>query len=646
MLWVLILLGWFCGVGVTQAAPVLLVRGTTSVPKPAERQYAATLTRHLSRWLGDLNLPHTVVDDDALTDRQLARARVAVLGYNPKPDAATLALYRRFLGTGGKLVVFYADDARLAELMDMRLGAYMAADRPGRWAEVRFNAQAPAHLPGAYRQESRHVRTVLALPGRSRTIAVWADTAGKQSDVPAWVQSGRGFWMTHVMLDDGDTEHKRQVLLALLAACDPTLWADAAAHLANQSARLPGYTNFADTVAGLRAMAGETNPALERDLRQADALQADIAALRAGRRYPEAILRARELRSALQGAYAGLVPGRDPEFRAVWEHTGTGPYPGDWNRTCAELRVAGITDLFVNLLSAAQAHYPSRLLTLSEPARLQGDQARAVVRAARAHGLRVHAWKLCWKLEGVPAERMAELDRLNRLQRTDTGESLPWLCPTHPENIEQEWQTIEEVLSRQTFDGLQLDYIRYPDSRACYCAGCRARFESARGARVAGWPAEARRGAAREEFARWRADQITRFVKLVRTRGVAMQPDLRLSAAVYGSFPSSITSIGQDWGAWVREGLVDFVCPMNYTENPDDFGAWTRRHLALPGAEARVFPGIGVSATESRLDPVQTLMQIQIARAAGARGFALFQANRTLLEEILPLLSRRATRAP
>jgi hypothetical protein len=57
-----------------------------------------------------------------------------------------------------------------------------------------------------------------------------------------------------------------------------------------------------------------------------------------------------------------------------------------------------------------------------------------------------------------------------------------------------------------------------------------------------------------------------------------------------------------------------------------------------------VYPGIGATATESRLDTVQVMDQIVALRKEGAPGFALFDLNRVLEKEVLPILSLGLTR--
>jgi hypothetical protein len=82
---------------------------------------------------------------------------------------------------------------------------------------------------------------------------------------------------------------------------------------------------------------------------------------------------------------------------------------------------------------------------------------------------------------------------------------------------------------------------------------------------------------------------------------------------------------------------------MNYTEDRSKFVAWYRKQSAFPGVRARLYPGIGVTAAESRLTAVGTLDQIAALRGEGAPGFMLFDGNRTLERDILHYLRMGAT---
>ena len=47
---------------------------------------------------------------------------------------------------------------------------------------------------------------------------------------------------------------------------------------------------------------------------------------------------------------------------------------------------------------------------------------------------------------------------------------------------------IREIAAGYSPVGIQLDYIRFPNTRHCFCQGCRSRFEQAAGVTIRGWP--------------------------------------------------------------------------------------------------------------------------------------------------------------
>jgi len=329
---------------------------------------------------------------------------------------------------------------------------------------------------------------------------------------------------------------------------------------------------------------------------------------------------------------------RADERRGVWDHGGIGRGAGEWMKVCRELRRNGITDLFFNALWPDQAHYPSRLVPSSKTAVQQGNQLDHVLKAAHAQGLRVHLWKVCWKPRKLTPARKAALHRQGRMQVSADGGTLDWLCPSHPHNRRMEADTLREALRAYALDGIHLDYIRYPDAQACFCAGCRRRFHAETGRNVDDWPAAVLSGPARRAFLAWRREQITRLVRDAQAIARTAGRDVELSAAVYGWYPGVRDTLAQDWGAWLRDDLVDFVCPMTYTDDLAEFSAWVRTHLALPGARGRVLPGIGVTTAHSTLDAATARRQIQAARQLGAPGFVLFDLDPYLQTEILPRL--------
>jgi hypothetical protein len=82
-------------------------------------------------------------------------------------------------------------------------------------------------------------------------------------------------------------------------------------------------------------------------------------------------------------------------------------------------------------------------------------------------------------------------------------------------------------------------------------------------------------------------------------------------------------SVLQDWRAWLQEGIVDYLLPMDYYRETEEqapwFDAWTRWAATNPGKRGVV---LGLGAYLNDADGV--LAQLGRARALGALGVAMY----------------------
>jgi uncharacterized lipoprotein YddW (UPF0748 family) len=293
------------------------------------------------------------------------------------------------------------------------------------------------------------------------------------------------------------------------------------------------------------------------------------------------------------------------------------------------------------MLWGGGAAYKSDVLPMVAEAREKGDQIAQCVAAAKKHGVEVHVWKVNWRLWGnAPKAFRKKLEREGRLQRDVKGEVIDWLCPSDPRNLKLELDSMVEVAGKYDVAGIHFDYIRYPGNEGCYCDGCRKRFEKSRGVRVVKWPSDVTGGALKEKYLQFRRDNITALVEAVHREVRKARPGIKISAAVFWHWPSARNNVAQDWKMWVEKGYLDFVCPMQYTESAADFTHRTKSTVGWAGGRVPVLPGIGATIG---LMPDGTLEQVLIARKLKTGGFVLFNYDRLLADEHLPLLRLGAT---
>jgi uncharacterized lipoprotein YddW (UPF0748 family) len=328
------------------------------------------------------------------------------------------------------------------------------------------------------------------------------------------------------------------------------------------------------------------------------------------------------------------------EVRAVWNPSGTGGYPGDWERSAKLLADNGFNLILPNMLTAGMAHYASDVLPPSEVFRKYGDQLAQCCAAAKRHGLEVHVWKCNFNLAGAPRALIDKLRREHRTQVNTAGKPYDWLCPSDPENQKLEVESMVEVVRKYPIDGLHFDYIRYPEHDYCYCDACRKRFEAQRGRKIPNrdWPNEYIWGPGGKEYNDWRCRQITAVMAAVSRQSRKIRPEIKISAAVFGDYPVCRQWLGQDWLDWVKAGYLDMVFPMNYRAKDTDFAALVRNQLKLIGGRVPLYAGIGATATQPPLSPERVRGQIDIARKLGAQGFAIFDFNDETARTLVPAI--------
>jgi len=346
-----------------------------------------------------------------------------------------------------------------------------------------------------------------------------------------------------------------------------------------------------------------------------------------------------------------------------------------------DARALGATDLFVQVYRQGKAWFDSSLAdatpyrrarerlrqhrrqgaadgTGAAPASAGGaaaelDPLAELIRRAHAVGLRVHAWVNVLSLAGnreAPILRdlgrdAVHVDHLGRSLLDYPGLDVPppgrrwvrmgtpavWLDPAAPGVAERLVATFAELAARYPeLDGLHLDYIRYPDVlpfspgsrfgvglQLGYGAASRERFEAETGLRVP----DARGRGHPNAWDDWRRRQVTELVARIGEASRAEDPGLLLSAAVWAYPARAYLSIFQNWRSWLEAELLDFAVVMLYSRDDTLFRQEAHAYTGGIGGDA-VWLGLGAWLFADA--PGRALGQLEVARAAGPAGIALF----------------------
>lgn len=365
-----------------------------------EPGYYTSLAKHAQRWLGDHAISARLATP-ATMDSALAASSIAFLVGFSEPTAKEMRSLRDFRSRGGKLVVFYSASPELGALMGVKPLGYVKAAYPGQWSRMDFHGSFPEGVPKSILQTSTVLQRAVPVPGKGRVLATWADRDGRSGNDAAWISTAAGYWMTHVLLADGDEKLKSQLLASIVGSVKPQAW--------------------------------------------------NARAFRERESVKQASIRSYAMR---QKPLAG-------EIRAIWDHSGCGLYPGDWPRTMRLLLASKVTDLFVNVAGAGFAHYPSSVLPRSATYQREGDQLAACLAAAKGTGIRVHAWVLCFTGTRSSPERMEIFRKRGWRLKTRDGKLSEYLDPSNAQVRRTVLDAIGEIQARYPVHGIHLDFVRW-----------------------------------------------------------------------------------------------------------------------------------------------------------------------------------------
>lgn len=613
--------------------------------RTSESQAVQGIAETMSKLLADAGIMTSTIGDEDVEAGALRDYQVAIFAYNPSMSEGEIAQVREFVARGGKIMCFYSLPQGMAQILGLKNVGYVRQERPGQFALIKFDAPLLEGLPAQVRQNTWNLTNVEPASDDTKIIAWWYDDAGEATGYPAFAMSPAGIFMTHVLTAD-DWHTKKRMLLAMLGHYFPQVWESAAAGMLQPPDHLGHFTDVSAGRAWIQEQAQGAPRGAEAlaALTASDTKLREATAARDAGRYPQAIDTAAEAWNLLGRAYLLALSPREFEFRACWEHSGQGPL-ANWDASIRLLAENGFNAIVPNQLWAGVALYESNLLPRASVVEQVGDQVRLAVEAGHKYGVEVHPWKVNWNLGHLtPSWFKDQMRAEGRLQRDYNGNEGNWLCPSDPRNQRLEVETMVEVARKYDVDGVHFDYIRYPGGEWCFCDGCRQRFQAATGVQIQNWPADTRREDIRPKWIQWRCDNISQVVRQTAEQIRAIKPHCKISAAVFSAYPACRESVGQDWVHWCREGWLDFVCPMNYTNSDTSFASTIANQMSYLQGVVPIYSGIGATSSSSTLAVDRVAGQIQIARALGADGFIIFNYGRSVADEIIPGIGLALTR--
>ena len=139
------------------------------------------------------------------------------------------------------------------------------------------------------------------------------------------------------------------------------------------------------------------------------------------------------------------------------------------------------------------------------------------------------------------------------------------------------------------------------------------------------------------EWIKWNANHITTLVREIKEILNKSGKDVVLGVDVFPDSETAKVLIGQDWELWAKEGYVDIICPMQYTNDFDVFRKSVKKSVKIANGKCMVFSGIGIRSAHNDNTPEGVVQEVKIAREEGADGVVFFFAS-SLTDEFMDKL--------
>ncbi len=618
------------------AADVSIIYGDNSLWNKKEVAFAERRANGMKRHLNRVGFEVEVYSDKAFRKALDKNCKTANLILCQNPSKEFVFELKKFVARGGKLCIFYSDSPALAKIMGIRVDKFIKpAGADEKWERIVFTWPRPILMPDDYAHELPSIMQLIP-QADAKVLGNWVDTNGSKGPA-GLVQTSNGFWVSLLPSEYANPTDYTMFVASIVGGTNSELWRSAAQNLRKEiESTIPQksvsalYEHYKNT----------PYPKLKQKMELLHKLNAEIDISFSKGLFAKSVPQLCQLRKELELTQAFLDGRIKLRVVAVWDKSTIAAHVKNKQAAVNKLKAAGVTDVFMEMAAPGWSVVSLPYIPVAKDDSIEKD-VREMISLYKAAGIRTHAWIYSLNGEFMPAKRWVDYQqRKMTIEGSSQSSSVKWLNPNHPQ-VKKALGEIAVYLAKEYgFDGIHLDYVRYPDfpTISLKADNDKAEFMKYADIKNIDWPKDIRyKGKYREKYDKWRTQNVTELVSYVGSELRRQAPGVTYSTAVFGKYPTSIFSIGQDWVDWLDKGLVDFVVAMNYTH---DLALY--RELvsvqANPKYRDKIVSGIGVNSFEGMLSVTQVFHQIRFAGFKKLRGISLYSYEEYLEAEVLPAL--------
>lgn len=312
--------------------------------------------------------------------------------------------------------------------------------------------------------------------------------------------------------------------------------------------------------------------------------------------------------------------------------------------TLDNIKANGFNNIFLETFFHGKTIFPSQTMnkygfTIQNEKFEDFDPLEVWIKEAHNRGIKIHVWFQSFYVGNQPpndnsssilsvrpdwgnkTKRYADCNGPTKSVSEHNGY---FIDPANPEVQDFLLELLDEIITTYRPDGINLDYIRYPNANAGnsqnawgYTQYARSEFKEDFGAD----PVDIAVGDVEwYDWNQYRRNKITGFVKKVGK--LCKEKRVYLSAVIFPDIASALSTKQQDWRSWSEAGYVNGFTPLFLTYDSQMLASMMSDVLRVKAPSTELYAGLFVTFMGGA--PEDLIRQIYQARRLNANGVIIF----------------------
>lgn len=328
--------------------------------------------------------------------------------------------------------------------------------------------------------------------------------------------------------------------------------------------------------------------------------------------------------------------------------------------TLDNMKKIGIDNIFLETFYHGKTIFPSKTManygfTTQREEFNTFDPLKIWITEAHKRGIKVHIWFQSFYVGNIPptgnnilavhpewGNKIKLYYNVPAPTRSKSEHNGYFLDPANPAVQEFLTQLVSEIITTYKPDGINLDYIRYPQAISKsengnwgYTEYARKDFQDMYGVDPISLN---KNDELWKDWNNYRREHITNFVRKIGT--LCKQKGTYVSTVIFPDIENALATKQQDWRTWSRRGYVNGLTPLFLTYDPNMVASMMGNIQSVKSPSTDSYAGLFVTFMNG--DAEDLVRQIHETRKLNANGIILFDYAHTNSAKYTNMLSSSA----